>query len=100
MACAVSTETPPFDPARPYRLTPSVAVRPEPFGALLYDYATRRLSFLKTPALVRVVRALADHTDASSALAAAEVPRTDRQRYLTALADLAAAGTIQARSQA
>ncbi len=100
MACAVSTETPPFDPARPYRLTPSVAVRPEPFGALLYDYGTRRLSFLKTPALVRVVCTLADHPDASSALAAAVVPRTDRPRYLNALAGLAAAGTIQARSQA
>ncbi|WP_280493748.1 mycofactocin biosynthesis chaperone MftB [Nocardia asiatica] len=96
----MSTEPPPFDPARPYRLTPSVTVRPEPFGALLYDYGTRRLSFLKTPALVRVVRTLADHPDAASALAAAEVSRTDRPRYLNALADLAAAGTIQARSQA
>jgi putative mycofactocin binding protein MftB len=96
----VSTEALPFDPARPYRLAPSVAVRPEPFGALLYDYGTRRLSFLKTPALVRIVRALANHPDVSSALAAAEVPAAERSRYLAALAGLAAAGTIQARSQA
>ena len=26
-----------------------VALRPEPFGALAYDFTSRRLSFLKTP---------------------------------------------------
>lgn len=48
--------TVPFDPARPYRLSPSVALRPEPFGALAYHFGNRRLSFLKAPELVELVR--------------------------------------------
>ncbi|MFD4351401.1 mycofactocin biosynthesis chaperone MftB [Nocardia sp. NPDC058518] len=96
----MSTEVAPFDPARPYRLSPSVAVRPESFGALLYDYGTRRLSFLKTPALVRVVSALANHPDIPTALAAAEISDNDRPEYLAALAGLAATGTIAARTGA
>jgi putative mycofactocin binding protein MftB len=94
MACAVSTE---FEPARPYRLSPTVSLRPEPFGALVYDFSTRRLSFLKTPALARVVRELADQPDAGSALSAADVPPAERSHYLRALAGLLAAGTIQPR---
>jgi putative mycofactocin binding protein MftB len=35
-----------------------VALRPEPFGALVYHFGTRRLSFLKTPQLVEVVSGL------------------------------------------
>ena len=38
--------------ARPrpaWRLHPQVALRPEPFGALLYHFGTRRLSFLQRP---------------------------------------------------
>ncbi|MGW6331795.1 mycofactocin biosynthesis chaperone MftB [Nocardia rhamnosiphila] len=93
----MSTETAPFDPARPYRLAPSVAVRPEPFGALLYDYGTRRLSFLKTPDLVRVVRGLSEHDDVAAALTAAHVPAVERARYLSALAGLAETGTIEPR---
>ena len=38
---------------RPYRCSPQVAVRPEPFGALLYHFGTRRLSFLKDQAAAR-----------------------------------------------
>ncbi|AXK85209.1 MULTISPECIES: mycofactocin biosynthesis chaperone MftB [Nocardia] len=96
----MSTEARRFDPAQPYRLAPSVAVRPEPFGALLYDYTTRRLSFLKTPTLVRVVQSLATQPAASAALTAAAIPVPERPRYLAALAELAAAGTIQLRSPA
>jgi mycofactocin biosynthesis protein MftB len=86
-----------FDPARPYRLSTSVSVRPESFGALVYDFHTRRLSFLKTRALVRVVEALADHPDVPGALGAAEVPPEQWEQYLKALAGLAKAGTIQPR---
>ena len=49
-----------FDLERRYALHPQVAVRPEPFGALLYHFGTRRLSFLKDPRLLAVVRGLAD----------------------------------------
>lgn len=87
-----------LDPSRPYRLAASIALRPEPFGALAYDFRTRRLSFLKTPALVRVVRELAGQPDAHSALTAAGVPAEQRSSYLTALAGLLATGTIEPRA--
>jgi len=96
MACAVSTETG-FDPARPYALAASVSLRPEPFGALVYDFTTRRLSFLKTPQLVDTVRALADQPDATAALLAAAVPAAEHPHYLRALAGLFEAGTIALR---
>ncbi|KID30967.1 mycofactocin biosynthesis chaperone MftB [Prauserella rugosa] len=91
----MSTEV--FAPDRPYRLSPSVALRPEPFGALVYDFTTRKLSFLKTRLLVDVVRALEDASDARDALRSAEVPADDHDRYLDALAGLASAGTIEVR---
>ncbi|MFC4000519.1 mycofactocin biosynthesis chaperone MftB [Prauserella oleivorans] len=91
----MSTEL--FDPDRPYRLSPSVALRPEPFGALVYDFTTRKLSFLKTRLLVDVVHALADAPDARAALASAEVPEAEHARYLDALAGLVSAGTIEVR---
>jgi putative mycofactocin binding protein MftB len=93
----VSSLTGAFDPALPYRLSESVSVRPESFGALVYDFHTRRLSFLKTKPLVRVVEALADHDDVHGAMTAAEVPTEQRDQYLRALAGLATAGTITPR---
>jgi putative mycofactocin binding protein MftB len=89
-----------FDADRPYRISGSVSVRPESFGALVYDFHTRRLSFLKTRMLVRVVETLADHPDVHGALAAAEVPAHQREQYLKALAGLARAGTIKPREDA
>ena len=62
-----------FDPARSWRLHPQVAVRPEPFGALLYHFGTRKLSFLKNRTILAVIESLADHPDARSALRAAGV---------------------------
>ncbi len=95
MACAVSTDG--FDPAGSYRLAPSISLRPEPFGALVYDFTTRRLSFLKTKQLVAVVQGLAEHPSAAAAVAAAGVADAEHPRYLSALADLLEAGTITPR---
>ena len=89
---------PVFDPGLPYRRSPSVAVRPEPFGALLYHFGTRRLSFLKTPQLVAVVQGLQEHPDVHAALDAAGVEAAQRPAYLRALAGLAANGTIEERA--
>ena len=86
-----------FDPASPYRCSPGVAVRPEPFGALIYHFESRRLSFLKTAQLVQVVETLADHRDVHGALAAAGVPSSQCPAYLRALAGLADNGTIEPR---
>ena len=96
------TETPSsltgaFDPALPYRLSSSVSVRPESFGALVYDFHTRRLSFLKTRPLVHVVQALEHHDDVHGALDDAGVAESDRDQYLRALAGLAQSGTITPR---
>jgi len=84
--------TAPFQPARGYRLSPDVALRPEPFGALVYHFGTRRLSFLKAPELVELVRGLGSHRCVADAVAA--VPGARRGAYLRALATLAAAGVI------
>ena len=50
-----------------------MAVRPEPFGALLYHFGTRRLSFLKNATMLAVVRSLGEHPSARAACAAAGV---------------------------
>lgn len=88
----------PFVAELPYELHPAVEVRPEPFGALLYSFKTRRLSFLKDPVLVQVVRSLADHPTAGAALRAAGI--TDPVRlamFEKALATLATTDTIRER---
>ena len=74
-----------FDPDRGWRLHPQVAVRPEPFGALLYHFGTRKLSFLKNRTILAVVRSLDDHPNVRSALRAAEVDDSEQEPYLHAL---------------
>jgi mycofactocin biosynthesis protein MftB len=81
----VSDNQPGFDPGRRYRCSPSVALRPEPFGA-----------FLKTPQLVEVVTGLDRHGSVHAAIEAAGVAEEQRPAYLKALAGLAEAGTIEA----
>ncbi|MQA33577.1 mycofactocin biosynthesis chaperone MftB [Modestobacter roseus] len=87
-----------FDPALPWRRARSVALRPEPFGALVYHFGNRKLSFLKSKALVRVVESLADHPSAAATLAACDVPEAQRPAYVKALADLARSQMIERRS--
>ena len=86
-----------FDLNRGYRLNPAVTLRPEPFGALVYHFGNRRLSFLKTRQLVTVVRLLESHDSAADALAAAGVPAQQRAQYAAALAALADSEVIDAR---
>lgn len=88
---------PAFDPGRAFRCSPGVALRPEPFGALVYHFGTRKLSFLKTPELVAVVRELENHDDVHGAIESAGVSESQRPAYLRALAGLAASGTIEPR---
>ena len=82
----------PFEPDRGYQLNPDVALRPEPFGALAYHFGTRRLSFLKAPDLVALVRGLGACRSVSEALAA--IPEGRRDAYRRALAALAATDMI------
>ncbi len=74
-----------FDPGLRWRLHPQVAVRPEPFGALLYHFGTRKLSFLKNRTIVAVVESLDQHTDARSACRAAGIDDAQQAPYLHAL---------------
>jgi mycofactocin biosynthesis protein MftB len=78
-----------FDPDSGWRLHPQVAVRPEPFGALLYHFGTRKLSFLKNRTILAVVRSLADYPDIRSACRAAGVDDAEQGPYLHALGVLA-----------
>ncbi|MBB2891535.1 mycofactocin biosynthesis chaperone MftB [Flexivirga oryzae] len=81
-----------------WALNDSVALRPEPFGALAYDFTTRRLSFLKDPALVDVVRQLREHDGVTETLDAVGVPRSERPRFRAALQRLADQQMIVPRS--
>jgi mycofactocin biosynthesis protein MftB len=74
-----------FDPEAGWRLHHQVAVRPEPFGALLYHFGTRKLSFLKNRTIVEVVQSLDDHPDARSALRAAGIDDAAQAPYVHAL---------------
>ena len=109
MACAVSTETVAggararpgsvgFDLDHPWQLHPQVSVRPERFGALLYHFGTRRLSFLKSPALLAVVRSLGSEPTARAACASAGVNAAELPAYASALATLAVSQMICART--
>jgi len=88
----MSLSAAPFEPDRGYRLNPDVALRPEPFGALAYHFGTRRLSLLKAPGLVELVRGLGSHGSVSEALAGVDESR--RPAFLQALAALAASDMI------
>jgi putative mycofactocin binding protein MftB len=86
-----------FDLDRPWRVDERVAVRPEPFGALLYHFGTRRLSFLKNVTVLTVLQSLDEHPSARSACAAAGVPADALPVYERALATLAQSQMIQRR---
>lgn len=90
---------PVFDLDRPWCLDERVAVRPEPFGALLYHFGTRRLTFLKDPMVLMVLRALDEQPSARSACESAGVTVHDLPAYERALATLASSEMIRARDE-
>ena len=91
----MSTTT--FDPSTQWERSSKVGLRPEPFGALAYHFDTRRLVFLKSPALVQLVDGLVEHESADAAIEAIIEPADDRSRqaHVKALASLAEAGVIE-----
>jgi putative mycofactocin binding protein MftB len=74
------------------QLHPQVSVRPEPFGALLYHFGTRRLSFLKDRRLLDVVQRLDGSTSVDDALV--DVPAAERPAFRTALSTLEKTGML------
>lgn len=78
-------------------LHPQVSVRPEPFGALLYHFGTRKLSFLKDRALLAAVESLASSRSVREAFATAGIVDDDVPRYQSALGTLAASSMVVER---
>jgi mycofactocin biosynthesis protein MftB len=86
-----------FDLDHAWCLDDRVAVRPEPFGALLYHFGNRRLSFLKNATVLAVVQSLGEHPSARSACVAAGVGAGQLPAYQRALATLAESQMIRER---
>ena len=86
-----------FDLDLPWKLSELVAVRPEPFGALLYHFGTRRLSFLKNTTMLRVIHSLGECPTARAACVAAGVRPEALPAYERALASLAESHMINHR---
>ena len=82
---------------RALAVAPQVSVRPEPFGALLYHFGTRRLSFLKDPRLLSVIEGLGGAPTARAACAAAGVDEGSLPAFGRALDRLVAGGMLQER---
>ncbi|WP_030326352.1 mycofactocin biosynthesis chaperone MftB [Streptomyces sp. NRRL B-3229] len=83
---------------RPWDVHPQVSVRPEPFGALLYHFGTRRLTFLKDRRLLAVVQSLAHAPTARAACQSAGVEESELPRYGRALAALAESSMLVGRA--
>jgi putative mycofactocin binding protein MftB len=80
-----------------YAVDAQVAIRPEPFGALCYHYGNRRLTFLRSPDLLAVVRRLDEAPTVADALRDAGVAEHRWPTFVTALDSLAASEMLHAR---
>ena len=89
-----------MSPDSTWRLHPQVSVSPEQFGALLYHFGTRKLSFLKDRTLLAIVENLADARDVRAACEAAGVSPAQQEPYLRALDTLAQSHMITERDAA
>jgi putative mycofactocin binding protein MftB len=85
---------PGFDLDGAWTIHPAVSVRPEPFGALLYHFGNRKLSFLKTRQLLEIVQALGNAPTARAACLGAGATESDLPALTKALASLQAGETI------
>ncbi len=95
---SLTSPTSSFELDEAWQLHHQVSVRPERFGALLYHFGTRRLSFLKDPKLLTVVRSLTEHDTARAACTTSGVTDAELASYRAALATLATSQTIEKRT--
>ena len=98
MSPTTATATGPALLDQAFDLHPQVAVRPESFGALLYHFGTRRLSFLKDRRLLAVVHQLPGSETARQACFAAGLSAAELPAYERALRQLAATDMIVERT--
>jgi putative mycofactocin binding protein MftB len=89
-----------FDLDGAWQLHRQVSIRPERFGALLYHFGTRRLSFLKSPTLLALVRCLAEQPTARAACEQVGISAEQLPQYRAALSTLAASRMICERTSA
>ena len=80
-----------------YEVSPQVALRPEPFGALAYHYGTRRLVFVRRPELVALLKDLPAHTSLAGALEATGIASERWPSFISALSSLEESEIIRAR---
>ncbi|MCX6431711.1 MAG: mycofactocin biosynthesis chaperone MftB [Actinobacteria bacterium] len=76
-------------------LSPSVSLRPEPFGALAYHFGNRRLTFLKRPELVEVVSALDGRRTVREVLEGCGIPEGQWSAYDATIERLRGADMLQ-----
>ncbi|GAA2199679.1 mycofactocin biosynthesis chaperone MftB [Sinomonas flava] len=91
---STSPATAGIDLERAWRLHPQVSVRPEPFGALLYHFGIRKLSFLKDPRLLDVVQRLGEEPTALAACRESGVADAELPRFASALGTLVQSSMI------
>ncbi len=84
-----------FSPELAYRLAGQVALRPESFGALAYHYGTRRLTFINSPELLRLVERLGEHHSARGAFDACGIDERRWPSFASALGSLIASGFLE-----
>lgn len=78
------------------RLSPSVSLRAEPFGALAYHFGNRRLTFVKRPELVDVVNALDGRRTLREVLVGCGIPERQWPAYDATIETLLGADMLQA----
>ena len=77
-----------------WALSASVALRPEPFGALAYHFGNRKLTFLKKQELVDLVNALGECPTVAESLTRTGIDESQWPAYVKALYGLAASDMI------
>jgi putative mycofactocin binding protein MftB len=83
---------------RSLELHPQAAVRPEPFGALVYHYGNRRLVFLQHADMVAVARALSQYATLADTLEACGVERRRWPSFVKAFESLMNSDIVRERS--
>jgi putative mycofactocin binding protein MftB len=78
-------------------LNPQVALRPEPFGALAYNYGNRRLVFLKHLDMVHVATSLANHESLRATLEACDIAPNRWSSFVTAFESLKSSEVVRER---